>query len=266
MKPFERFQAQPGEKIFDLMDRAARHRMAILGTDHLGNFLLIGEHSNPIVQDLVEGENIKKMQCIISNEGMYRDYAGTGQTHGTDDQNMQKSSELRARAQGALNWFRRFLEVPVEQPVKGLDEVQMRVDMQALEQEGTLVEATVTVQGWLRDGENLWRVGDNVFVYSPMALLAMPMCIKVATFSQDNSRGTQTELELVLPWRLLDKSLAIKNLEAGNQKLPTPPDPAKATSNAPAVASPPIQSTDPNKPGYVAPPTPFDPNSIRPVP
>jgi prophage tail gpP-like protein len=261
-KPFDRVQLQPGEKIFDAIDRLARHRMAVLGTDHLGNFLLIGERTDPITQDLIEGRNIKKMQCIISNEGMFSEYTGTGQSAGTDEQNMQKVAEQRATAQGALNYFRRFLEVPIEQPVKGVDEVQMRVNMQAIEQEGTLVEATVTVQGWLRDGVNLWRVGDNVYVNSPMALLDMVMLIKVATFSQDNQRGTQTELELVLPWRLLSKTLGIAGED---ERLPQPPDGAKVTSDKPAVPSPPIQSTDPNAPGYVARP-PISTDNMPPQP
>ena len=62
--------------------------------------------------------------------------------------------------------------------------------------------ANVTVQGWLRDGGNLWRTGDNVYVYSPMAMLNLVMKIQTATFTQDNKGGTTTMLELVLPWRL----------------------------------------------------------------
>ena len=54
--------------MFDFLDRIARMRGATLGSDHLGNLLLIGEHSNPIVQQLIEGQNILKMQCVISNE------------------------------------------------------------------------------------------------------------------------------------------------------------------------------------------------------
>ena len=82
---FEVMQSQPGELVFDFLDKVARMRNATLGSDHLGNLLLIGEHSEPIVQQLTEGENILKMQCVFSNELMYSIYKLTGQFAVSDD-------------------------------------------------------------------------------------------------------------------------------------------------------------------------------------
>jgi hypothetical protein len=62
----------------------------------------------------------------------------------------------------------------------------------------------VTVQGWLRAPGHLWTPGENVLIYSPMAMLAMAMKIRTATFTQDDSTGTTTTLECVLPWMLGD--------------------------------------------------------------
>ena len=46
--PFEKCQNEKGELIFDFLERLARVRGHIMGSDHLGNFLLIGKHSSPI--------------------------------------------------------------------------------------------------------------------------------------------------------------------------------------------------------------------------
>jgi prophage tail gpP-like protein len=41
--PFARLQVEPGEKLWDFLERIARPRGIVMGSDHLGNFLLIGE-------------------------------------------------------------------------------------------------------------------------------------------------------------------------------------------------------------------------------
>lgn len=224
--PFDRLHCNPGEQVFDFLDRIARHRGARIGSDHLGNVLLIGEHSRPIVQQLIEGQNILKMQCVFSNEQLASIYHLKGQIAGSDDQNMRAAAELFATAKGTLSGVKKYYESVVEQPVKTLTELQMRANYEAIQREGTLITAYVTVQGWLRDGVNLWRTGDNVFVNSPMALLNMVMKIQSATFTQDDNSGTTTTLELVLPWMLGEKWAT---LHEDGPSFPQPP--AAATSD-----------------------------------
>jgi prophage tail gpP-like protein len=254
--PFDRMQAQPGELVFDFLDKLARHRGAVLGTDSDGNFLLIGEHTKPVVQQLLEGENIKKMQCIIYNEDMASIYSVMGQKAATDGDSGKAASEMQAQTAGSLTSIFKFLETVVEQPVKTQIELEMRATYEALQREGTLINATVTVQGWLRDGNALWKPGDNVFVYSPMALLNLVLKIQSATFSQDEQRGTITELELVLPWKLRDPIYSTNP----DKTAPQPPEPATTTSGQPAAPPQPppppqTQSTNPMAPNYVpAPP------------
>ena len=233
--PFDRMQANPGELVFDFLDRLARQRGAHLGTDQFGNFLIIGEHSAPIVQQLIEGQNIKKMQCIILNENMANVYSVLGQKAATDGDSGKDASEMQAQAQGSLKGVFKFLETVIEQPVKSMAEVQMRASYEAIAREGTQINATVTVQGWLRDGTNLWRPGDNVFVFSPMAMLNLVLKINTATFSQDDKGGTMTELELVLPWMLGDKVYDTMTGMGDINNQPMPPDSAKTTSDQPAA-------------------------------
>jgi prophage tail gpP-like protein len=228
--PFDRLQSQPGELVFDFLDRIARVRGVTLGSDHLGNLLLIGQHSYPIVQQLYEGENILKMQCIFSNEQLSSVYSTTAQRAVEDASSMRKSNEMQAKAQGTQKSVFKFLETVAEQPVKTDAELQARVNYEAVQREGTLIIAYATVQGWLRDGVNLWRAGDDVWVYSPMCPLNMAMKIQTATFTQDSKGGTTTTLELVLPWRLADKPYGSPTGPADNPGVPQPPAPAQTTS------------------------------------
>lgn len=237
--PFERLQAQPGELTFDFLDRVARTRGAHMGSDHLGNWLLIGEHSKPIVQQLTEGENILKMQCVFSNEQMATNYSITAQKWGSDEEMMKAAAEMKAKADGTLKNALKIIETVAEQPVKTMAELKMRANWEAIAREGTLITAHVTVQGWLRDGADLWRTGDEVWVYSPMALLNLVLKIQTATFAQTNQSGTTTVLELVLPWMLGSKDYAVGPND------PKAPGPATETSNKPAADPKPPATTTP---------------------
>jgi prophage tail gpP-like protein len=190
--------------VFDFFDRLARMRQSSIGSDHEGNTLLIGKHTGRVGQELVEGINILKMQCIFSNEEMGSMYALKGQKQVNDDEGMRPAAEMKTMVPGTLPIFR-YIEIPVENPLKSVGELKMRNLYEAIKREGTLIRAYVTVQGWLRDGLTLWRAGDDVGVYSPMAMLEMIMKIQTATFTQDNKGGTTTTLELVLPWKLEDQ-------------------------------------------------------------
>ena len=204
--PFQKCQAQPGELIFDFCDKLARQRGATLGSDHLGNMLLIGDHSNSVVQNLVEGQNIKKMQCVISNEMMANIYSALGQAANAETLGAAAAAQMRADvASGAYKGYTKFLQTALEHPAMSPAEVQSRANYERQFRDGTQVTAHVTVQGWLRDGVNLWRCGDNVSVTSPMAMLDFVMKIQTLTFQQDNQTGTTTVLELVMPWKLSDK-------------------------------------------------------------
>ncbi len=199
---FDWLQAHPGELTWDLACRIARMACATMGTDHLGNFLLIGEHAYPITQNLIEGDNILKMQCVFSNEQMYNEYALTGQFAVSDDKTQRQSAEMRAKATGIMEQALRYLEIVTDQPVKSEAQLKRRANYEALQADGTQVVATATVQGWLRNGVSLWQCGDLVYIKSPMCPLDMAMKIQTATFAQDSKAGTTTQLECVLPWKL----------------------------------------------------------------
>jgi prophage tail gpP-like protein len=91
------------------------------------------------------------------------------------------------------------LITPAEQPVKTKAEVCARATYEAIWHNGTEITADIVVYGWLRDGVNLWRPGDFVHVYSPMAMLDMALAIQKVTFTQDRNTGTLTTLHLVSP-------------------------------------------------------------------
>jgi prophage tail gpP-like protein len=220
---FEYLQTEKGETNWDFLEKIARARGIVLGSDHLGNVLLIGDHVNPIVANLVEGVNILSCQCVISIENLAALYVVANSGNGTDDHNGTDASEQEAPAPGTGPPTSNYL-TPSVVPVHDQGELEEMAQNEAVWSEGTAVQATITVQGWMMPGTTqLWTAGDNVFVNSPMAILDQAMAIRTATFTQDQ-RGTLTTLDLVIPWLLRDKIPAdVMNFPPDPSTQPTPP-------------------------------------------
>jgi prophage tail gpP-like protein len=237
-RPFDKLQAQKGEKNWDFCERICRPRGVIMGSDPFGNFLVIDTHTPPTNMDLVEGVNILKLQCIVNHDNVYTTYTVSGQTSASDDQNGTDSSEQERSVGGNTTKVKSVLITPAEQPVKTLDEIFERAKNEAVWHEGDVLQATVVVQGWFQGG-SLWQVGAVLNVKSPMAILDQTMCIQTATFQQDNDSGTTTTLELVPPWLL--KATAAWNV--GNAGAPSEP----GAPPTPEQTVPPVETGQPPK-------------------
>ncbi|UPK03097.1 phage baseplate assembly protein [Bradyrhizobium sp. 170] len=205
MTPFDKLQNEKGELVWDFLERIARPRGVVMGSDSKGNFLLIGEHSYPVVAQLVEGQNIKSCQCIITEEHTYTEYRVDGQAPASDSNAGTAASELTGKVGGTSPVISKLITA-AEQPVRTQAEIQARAKNESVWHEGTKIQATIVVQGWLRDGSSLWQAGDDVAVYSPMAMLNNTLKIQNCTFTQDNHSGTLTTLDLVSPNLLRDRA------------------------------------------------------------
>ncbi len=166
--------------------------------------MLIGKDSGREIQgELIEGTNIKSMQCVIDLQHVYSEVNVTAQTPGGDQVNGTAASELTCEPppRGTAP-FASLHEVPAEQPVPTQEEVCERALFELQWRQATIITATITVQGWLYDGRNIWRARQLSFVHSPMAMLELILGAQAVTYTQDNQNGTQTELEMVLPEKL----------------------------------------------------------------
>jgi prophage tail gpP-like protein len=204
--PFKNLQSQPGEFNWDFLETHARPKGVVLGSDHLSNFLIIGDHVNPVIATLQEGVNIKKMNCLINIENTYAIYGAEAQAPASDDQYGPAAADLRQYAPGQGPRNRNIL-VPAPSSIQTLTDVQKMAHNEAKWSDGTKIQASVVVQGWMQPGTNqLWRAGDNVSVWSPMAVINnQTLKIQTVTFTQDRNSGTETTLDLVVPWLLNDK-------------------------------------------------------------
>jgi prophage tail gpP-like protein len=195
MTPFTKLQCEPGERVWDFLERIARPRGVILGSDAFGNFILQGQHSDPGGAELIEGRNIKSCQCTINHSQSYFNYDATAQKagEGTD------ASEQHATVKGTVTQVPSKLITPVPQPVETSAEVQQHAQTTKVWGDDSVLNAIITVQGWLADDQHLWEENKEYFVRSPMAMLNQTLKTFSVTLTQDNQNGTQTILNMVLP-------------------------------------------------------------------
>ena len=194
--------------------------------------LLIGDHSYSAVESLVEGENILKMQCVVSNEALAQLYSAVGQAANAETMGAGAGALMRSDvASGLYSGFAKLIQTPLEHPPMSQSDVDKRVEYEKKNRDGTQVRANVTVQGWVRPGGALRRCGDDVYINSPSAMLTgLIMKIQTLTFQQDNQSGTTTVLELVMPWMLSDKPFSAVGQSAA--------DVLPSTGNTPTGRSP----------------------------
>jgi prophage tail gpP-like protein len=203
--PFEKLANEPGEPIGDFLEKIARPRGIIVGADEKGNFLFIGPHESPAANRLTEGENILKCNVIFTIENTRSDIRVRGQTAASDQQYGSAASEQESVVPGTPMQYSPIL-VPAEQPVWNQSEIVQRALNERIWSIYTILRATVVVYGWLKPNGALWRAGEKVIVYSPMAMLKdVPMKIQNVTYTQDSKDGTLTTLELVQPELLRDR-------------------------------------------------------------
>jgi len=209
-KPFPKLQIQPGETIWNFIERIGRPRGVVIGTDPKGNFIFTGYHTTEPGDMVIEGKNIKTCNAILSIEGIFSEYDVRGSQPGDDQTNGAAASEVHGEHPGDLGKYsaRSYSPnlTPAEEPGDQSD-MQDRAKHEHEWHDFTYAQAVVTVYGWLQQNGLLWQAGQSVLLYSPMIPFNQVMSVQRVTFTQSSAHGTLTTLDLVLPGLLQGSAL-----------------------------------------------------------
>jgi prophage tail gpP-like protein len=198
-KKFDNVQVQPGELCFSFLERLARHRKIELGSTPDGNLLALAIDSKrpTAVTPLVEGVNILRATCILTDEHIHDKYIGRSQTAGSDKTAFDAVTKIQAIVMGQMQRHSPLI-VPVEHP-SGKEDTKKRVEYERWHTHTTMIDAEILVQGWLQENGQLWKPRLMVPVLSPMLLLNEAVHCADVTFRQDENAGTTTSLHLQWP-------------------------------------------------------------------
>jgi prophage tail gpP-like protein len=215
-----RYSVTPGESIIDFIDTLTRHLGTVTGNIGIahsatanGDFaIVVGKTggSDAVVegQNMLEGREVIYIPMAMAGgtpapgggEGDTKtSHATTGQAPGNDQKwgaAVASVPFLSQTFQMMGNKIGPSLIVP-EIPLWDKSVMQGRAASETSWMLEDYVTVYGTVQGWLKPSGGLWVPAQEVVVTSPMLVMnGTKLTLKSATFSQDDSSGTRTVLEM----------------------------------------------------------------------
>lgn len=194
---FDRHNIEPGETVFDCLERAARLRALLLTSNAEGDLVITRAARELIPDRLVEGVNILTARGEFSWRDRFSIYTVKGQELATDDFYGSHASEVSASVKDEV--ISRYRPKIVLAEDHGHSHtLRDRAEWERNVRMGRGNLGSITVQGWRHSGGQLWQPNTRVQVVSPLMWLDAPMLIVGCTYMLDE-RGTRTELSIARP-------------------------------------------------------------------
>jgi prophage tail gpP-like protein len=198
--PFENIQIQPGETPISAIERYAKMRNIVIGSNANGGLLLIGEHPVQTSGYLVESGNILRANAVVRDNKVYKRIFAIGENKGSDQANGDTQNKQVAEREGSST--RNRMAVVVADVADKMHGIQRRADMEYVFTEGSNIEAQITVQGWFKDAgrsEDIWRAGEYYAVTSPSLIMYDEVLGCAGCTYEQNDGGTTTTMTMVKP-------------------------------------------------------------------
>jgi prophage tail gpP-like protein len=213
LKPFQSVGIQPGETIMNVIERYARHRNIVIGSNHDGGLLGQGEMVDTPLGEINEGYHILRANCVIRDENLFgKIWAIDGSRGGSNGSGGSALREQRSVRAGSST--RQAREMGVVTEISGdMHDVNRRADMEVVFTEGTEIQANITVQGWFKDNNKsdaLWRANESYIVHSPMLMLNRVRLVCATCVYEQSDAGTTTTLTMVDPIHLNRTNINIR--------------------------------------------------------
>lgn len=196
-RPLPRFAAQPTERIFETIERAARLRSLLVTDDADGRLVLTRAGPTAMRGSLIDGQNTIRMRCSYAGSGRYSEIVCRGQRATDAETSASDAASVEASAADPTVSRRRVLTIRAEgrtDPAACLE----RARWEMLTRYGRSTRVSVDVPGWVNAAGELWTVNRLQHVRSDAALLDGVLLIVAVTFSRSTA-GTTTTLELQPP-------------------------------------------------------------------
>ncbi len=207
--PFSVFKLQPGETVFEAIERAARMRGILLISDGLGNLVLTQTGQERAHTPLIQGNNVLSISGQFNHQERFSHYIVKGQQQGWEELTSEQSAEVKAQAQDTTVLRHRplmiFAETVVDQPT-----AQQRANWEATVRAARSTVISVVVQGWRQQDDSLWAINQRVQVELPTLGIDDEWLITQVTYSLNMSQGTTTALELMRPDAFVPQPVVVK--------------------------------------------------------
>lgn len=194
---FGKVAVEPGETVFELLDRLARARGLLLMPDQSGGLLIGRPGGDAAPAALIEGRNLTGLRGTDDWRDRYSDYIVRDQSAGSDAWHGSAAAAMQATAQDPEVAAVRHRPCVIRGE-SGETDLQPRADWAARVARARGRSLGLGVQGWAVGGR-LWRAGQTAHVEAPsLGVSGGSWIIRGCTYSLDG-QGTRTDLDLVPP-------------------------------------------------------------------
>lgn len=193
---FERFALQPGETVFEALERAARQRGVLLTTDGLGRLVLEEPASSRAQVELVEGVNLLSGTGNFDRSSRFRRYVVRGIQSASD---LLFADECRVEGEAFDDAVRKNRALLIVASTEiDTETAQSSAEWEASVRRARGQALSVTLQGWRQvAGGPLWRPNLLARVRSSTLRVDRDLLVSQVRYRLDTRTGTTTELELV---------------------------------------------------------------------
>ncbi|MGH6714752.1 MAG: phage baseplate assembly protein [Bradyrhizobium sp.] len=195
-KPFTDWKIEPGETVFENLDRAARFRGVLLYSDGLGNLVIGKPATGTAPAALVLGENIVAAHGQSSALQRFSQYIVRAQQQGSDNTFGVAAAQLIGEAADAAVTRYRPTEIIAENESDAAG-CTLRAQWQRTLAAARAQSIVYTVSGWRANGK-LWQPNALVPVRDRFLGLDAERLISQVDFTLD-AQGARTYLTVVGP-------------------------------------------------------------------
>jgi prophage tail gpP-like protein len=191
----EDFTPQQPETVFSFLERAARLRGYLIGTDAEGRILISRLASSRALTALIEGQNILAGSFSFDGTERFSEYIVKGQKRGSDEESGATVAEVMAKATDPDVTRYRPLIIQAEGS-SSRQLAQDRARWEAITRAAKSSRITARVKGWRQvpDGP-LWKLNQIVAFQSVYFNISQDLLITDVTYQQSDE-GTTCELTL----------------------------------------------------------------------
>lgn len=192
------FVVNPGDKVFECVERACRLGGFLAYSDGNGGLILDRTGTVRTVTSLIEGVNLKSARASFSVSDRFRRYIVTGQLPGGDEYSGDHSAFVRGEAVDPNIRSTRVLLIRAEGGMT-IDLATRRAQWEAAVRAARGASVECEVEGWQQHDGSLWPINATVHLKAPRLGIDDDLLISQAVYSTDTQQGTITRLSLKRP-------------------------------------------------------------------
>lgn len=195
--PFPRFVIQPGESVFEVLERAAKLRGLLIVSEPDGGVALISPQPIGPAIRIEQGVDLLGLSARHDVTQRFSTYTVKGQSAGDDDTNGRAASQVSGGATDpGVTRHRPLVVIGEDQvtPSSARTRAQWEASVRAAKSQG----AEVTMQGWRTIVGALWKVAQQIELIAPAGFVEGQMMVASIGFKLDDS-GSTTVLGLAYP-------------------------------------------------------------------